>query len=126
MSDEKGSQGFSKQSSCRSRDPIPSLILKRFLHHIPVLLILSVFFLIGFFGSEMAHAGQFSTEGHPKARGVNLTLSYPEGWLSVPGERPHMIQSFAVRRPWGVAMAILGVRKVDVPRRGYFTDREAE
>jgi len=36
----------------------------------------------------------FSTKGHPKAKGINLTLKYPSFWESLEGDRPNIVQKF--------------------------------
>lgn len=36
----------------------------------------------------------FSTKGHPKAKGVVLTIKYPRSWEAQEGERPNVVQKF--------------------------------
>lgn len=36
----------------------------------------------------------FSTKNHPKALGVNLTMTQPKGWTAEDGDGPHIIQKF--------------------------------
>lgn len=37
---------------------------------------------------------QFSSRGHEKARGLNVTLRYPRSWRAEEGDRPHVLQNF--------------------------------
>lgn len=36
----------------------------------------------------------FDTQGHPKAKGVRLTIPYPQSWVAKEGERPNVVQKF--------------------------------
>jgi hypothetical protein len=36
----------------------------------------------------------FSTEGHPKAQGLGITLKNPSSWVAREGERPHIVKKF--------------------------------
>lgn len=36
----------------------------------------------------------FDTQGHPKAKGVSLTMPYPQSWIAKEGERPNVVQKF--------------------------------
>lgn len=40
------------------------------------------------------HKIQFSTKGHPKAKGLNISVEYPSHWRSEEGERPNVVQKF--------------------------------
>lgn len=59
---------------------------------------LSVLVLAGFISSAaMGHGGIyriFDTTGHPKAKGVRLTIAYPEGLKAQEGQRPRVVQNF--------------------------------
>lgn len=37
---------------------------------------------------------KFDSKGHPKAKGVWLTVRYPQGWSAREGERPNILQKF--------------------------------
>jgi hypothetical protein len=37
---------------------------------------------------------KFSTKGHPKSNGLNITVSYPNSWTAKEGEHPHIVQKF--------------------------------
>lgn len=38
---------------------------------------------------------KFSTEGHQKSKGINITIEYPNSWAAAEGERPHIVQKFS-------------------------------
>ena len=37
---------------------------------------------------------KYSTEGHPKAKGIYITIEYPSHWQRLEGERPNIVQKF--------------------------------
>jgi len=37
---------------------------------------------------------KYSTEGHPKAKGINISIEYPTNWQRSEGERPNIVQVF--------------------------------
>jgi hypothetical protein len=37
---------------------------------------------------------KYFTEGHPKAKGVNISIEYPSSWQRSEGERPNIVQKF--------------------------------
>ena len=37
---------------------------------------------------------KFSTEKHAKAKGLNMTISYPNSWKAKEGDRPNILQKF--------------------------------
>jgi len=36
----------------------------------------------------------YDTKGHPKAKGLRLTMPYPPSWIAKEGERPNIVQKF--------------------------------
>lgn len=36
----------------------------------------------------------FNSAGHPKANGLEISLSYPRSWRAAEGARPHVVQNF--------------------------------
>ena len=57
---------------------------------------------------ELGH--EYSTQGHPKAKGLTVTLKYPTGWQRAEGERPNVVQKFSEQRSDGLSrMALLVV-----------------
>ena len=49
---------------------------------------------LGFNGNKET----FSTKSHPKAYGVNLTMTKPKGWTAEEGDGPHIVQKFIVKQ----------------------------
>lgn len=37
---------------------------------------------------------KYFTEGHPKAKGINISIEYPSNWQRSEGERPNIVQTF--------------------------------
>lgn len=54
----------------------------------------------------------FSTQGHPKAKGVNLRISYPRSWAAMEGERPNIVQKFVSEDGRGLEMAMIITRAI--------------
>lgn len=50
----------------------------------------------------------FSTEKHPKAGALNITIKHPFWWLPQEGDRPHVVQKFI--RPASMTNAVLIIR----------------
>ncbi|NBO39634.1 TonB family protein [bacterium] len=44
-------------------------------------------------GSESFNE-KFATKGHAKAKGISLTVRYPNGWKASEGDRPNIVQKF--------------------------------
>jgi len=58
---------------------------------------------------ELGH--EYSTQGHPKAKGLTVTLQYPTGWQRAEGERPNVVQKFSEQRSDGLSrMALLLIK----------------
>ena len=47
---------------------------------------------------------KFSTKGHPKSNGLNITVSYPNSWIAKEGEHPHIVQKFVSPNSRGYEM----------------------
>jgi hypothetical protein len=45
----------------------------------------------------------FSTKGHAKAKGVSLSIVYPENWAAAEGERLNIVQKFVSEGGHGLA-----------------------
>ncbi|MDD5327841.1 MAG: hypothetical protein PHY02_08520 [Phycisphaerae bacterium] len=55
---------------------------------------------------------KYSTKGHPKANGLNISIEYPSNWKSSEGERPHIIQKFTSDASDGlVRMCIIAIKE---------------
>lgn len=49
----------------------------------------------------------FSSRGHEKARGLDVTLRYPRSWRAEEGDRPHVVQNFVATNGTGSNCNIL-------------------
>ena len=53
-------------------------------------------------GGPLMLGHQYSTSGHPKAKGLVVTVKYPVGWEAAEGERPNIVQKFSEKRSDGL------------------------
>jgi len=54
---------------------------------------------------------KYSTEGHPKAKGINISIEYPSHWQRSEGERPNIVQKFKSDVSDGILqMCIIGIK----------------
>jgi hypothetical protein len=53
-------------------------------------------------------AKKFSTAGHAKAKGVDLTIKYPADWKAEEGDRPNVVQKFV--NPSSTALVMIGTK----------------
>jgi hypothetical protein len=53
-------------------------------------------------------AKKFSTAGHAKAKGIDLTIKYPADWKAAEGDRPNIVQKFV--NPTSTALVMIGTR----------------
>lgn len=54
---------------------------------------------------------KYSTEGHPKAKGINISIEYPSHWKKSEGERPNIVQKFTSDASDGLLrMCIIGIK----------------
>jgi hypothetical protein len=51
----------------------------------------------------------FNTRGHPKAKGVELTMAYPSSWKAEEGERPNVVQKFSGPRDLNRVFSIVTI-----------------
>jgi hypothetical protein len=49
----------------------------------------------------------FSTQNHPKSKGVHFTIAYPSSWAAEEGERPNIVQKFVSNSGRGLEMALI-------------------
>lgn len=61
------------------------------------------------------HKAVFSTEGHPKAMGVNLSMAYPSSWAAKEGERPHIVQKMVSEGGHGGEVVVILVGDLPLP-----------
>jgi len=57
----------------------------------------------------------FKTNGHPKAKGVDFSISFPASWSKQEGLRPNIIQVFRSRAGHGSIMCNLMVKNIPLP-----------
>ncbi|MCJ7776843.1 MAG: hypothetical protein MUP16_00785 [Sedimentisphaerales bacterium] len=50
---------------------------------------------------------KYSTEGHPKAKGINISIEYPTNWQRSEGERPNIVQVFTAGASGGFVPSCL-------------------
>ncbi len=72
------------------------------------------------------HKETFSTQGHAKAKGVNLRISYPKSWAAMEGERPNMVQKFVSENGRGLEMATIITRSIPAAEAVELSSREAQ
>jgi len=51
----------------------------------------------------------FSTQNHPKAKGVHLKIDYPNSWVAQEGEHPNIVQKFVSEGGRGLEIITLGI-----------------
>lgn len=71
-------------------------------------------------GLELAEGWKhtYRTKGHPKAKGVDFSVSFPASWSKREGERPNVIQVFQNNFGHGPIMGMLMVKNLPLPQ-GY-------
>ena len=60
----------------------------------------------------------FRTKGHPKAKGVDFSISFPASWSRREGYRPNVVQFFQSGAGYGTIMCSLMVKDIPLPE-GY-------
>jgi len=65
----------------------------------------------------------FRTKDHPKAKGVDFSVSFPASWSNREGQRPNIIQFFRSENGNGYLTGNLMVQNIPLPD-GYTPDRE--
>ncbi len=68
----------------------------------------------------------FSTLSHKKAKGLNMTISYPEGWVAKEGEKPNVVQKFVSDGGGGLEMSTIIVKSLPVPKDTKLTDDDLQ
>lgn len=66
----------------------------------------------------------FNTEGHPKAKGVNLTLAYPKSWRADEGLRPNIVQKFVSEGGRGLEIMMIITKELPLPTGRVLTTQE--
>lgn len=67
---------------------------------------------------------KFSTAGHPKSKGINMVLSYPNSWLAQEGERPNIVQKFFSEGGHGLEGAIIITKNLALPPGTVISENE--
>lgn len=68
----------------------------------------------------------FSTKNHAKAKGTNLTFSYPASWKAAEGNRPNIIQKFVSENGHGLEMFLVMVKDMPLPQGHIMTPQELD
>lgn len=58
---------------------------------------------------------KFSTAGHPKSKGLDMVLSYPNSWSAQEGERPNIVQKFFSEGGRGLEGALIITKNLPLP-----------
>jgi hypothetical protein len=67
---------------------------------------------------------KFSTAGHPKSKGLNMTISYPKSWKALEGERPHIVQKFVSEGGSGLELALIITKQLPLPPGTVISENE--
>ncbi|KAB7619456.1 hypothetical protein [Alkalilimnicola sp. S0819] len=59
-------------------------------------------------------ASKYDTAGHPKAKGLEVTLQYPPSWQAKEGERPNVVQKFVSEHGGGLEVCTFLVKALPV------------
>lgn len=79
-------------------------------------------------GLELAEGWKqtFRTKGHPKAKGVDFSISFPASWSKREGHRPNIIQFFQSGAGHGPIMCSLMVKNIPLPAGYKLTEAESK
>ena len=58
---------------------------------------------------------KFSTQGHAKAKGLEMTVAYPKSWAAKEGERPNIVQKFVSDGGRGLEMVMIITKTLPLP-----------
>ncbi len=58
----------------------------------------------------------FGTSGHSKAKGVSLTIAYPNSWAAVEGDRPNIVQKFVSQGGRGLETVMIVTKELSLPK----------
>ena len=67
---------------------------------------------------------KFNTKNHPKAKGLDMTISFPKSWIAQEGERPNVVQKFLGENDF--AVVTLTTAKLPIPAGEPLTKVEME
>src|SRR5580765_5844585 len=69
---------------------------------------------------------RFSTAGHPKAKGVSMSLYYPRNWTAQEGERPNIVKKFVGKGQDALAIVAIHTSALPLPAGGKISPAELE
>lgn len=67
---------------------------------------------------------KFSTDKHAKAKGLNMTISYPNSWKAKEGDRPNILQKFVSNGGTGTELFMIVTKSL--PEGTTVSDEEAK
>ena len=67
---------------------------------------------------------KFNTAGHAKAKGLEMTISYPNSWAVKEGERPNIVQKFVSAGGRGLEMAVIITKSLPLPAGTTLTEND--
>jgi len=73
---------------------------------------------------KLKETQKFSTNNHPKAKGINITIEHPKTWKAKEGERPNIVQKFSQVFDDGSSVMCLILIKELPSEVKMFTDEE--
>lgn len=68
----------------------------------------------------------YSTKDHAKAKGLELTFSYPVSWKAAEGDRPNIVQKFTSENGHGLEMFLVMVKDLPLPPGYVITEQELD
>lgn len=68
----------------------------------------------------------FNTSGHPKSKGIDLTISYPNSWTPAEGNRPNVVHKFTSEGGRGREMMIIVTKSIPLPPEMTLTREDIE
>ena len=67
---------------------------------------------------------KFNTSGHAKAKGLKMTIAYPNSWAAEEGERPNIVQKFVSDGGRGLEGALIITKTLPLPPGTKVTEQE--
>jgi hypothetical protein len=76
--------------------------------------------------AEFAAGGKkrYRTSGHPKAKGVDLSLEFPKSWRAIEGDRPNVVQKLVSEAGRGLEFVTISIRAL--PSGVTFTNKDID
>ena len=70
------------------------------------------------------HRTKYSTEGHPKSKGISMTIHYPKSWRAKEGDRPNVVQNFVSDGGQGFEIAMIQTYYTKLPAGTMMSEKE--